>query len=84
MPSMRTCSPATASTPASSTGGAQNSCCCPGTQPLECCLGTGVSRCLRRVLCSIIKIDFFTLTFRQLERLVRQGVGERFPGWEEA
>lgn len=35
----------------------------------------GVNRCLRCVLCSIIKIDFFTLTFRQLERLVRPGMG---------
>lgn len=26
---------------------------------------------LRHVFCSILKVDFFTLTFRQLERLVR-------------
>lgn len=26
---------------------------------------------LRCVSCSILKVDFFTLTFRQLERLVR-------------
>lgn len=33
------------------------------------------NRKLRRVFCSILKVDFFTLTFRQLERLVR---GEPF------
>lgn len=29
------------------------------------------NRKLRHVFCSILKVDFFTLTFRQLERLVR-------------
>lgn len=29
------------------------------------------NRWLRHVFCSILKVDFFTLTFRQLERLVR-------------
>ena len=29
---------------------------------------------LRRVFCSIIRVDIFTLTFRQLERLVRRGL----------
>lgn len=34
---------------------------------------------------SIVEIDFFTLTFRQLERLVRRGSGEKPPaGWEGA
>lgn len=54
---------------------AQGSPCCPCTQPFKCCrrVGVGTSRCLRCVLCSIVKVDFFTLTFRQLERLVRRG-----------
>lgn len=30
------------------------------------------NRKLRCVFCSILKVDFFTLTFRQLERLVRR------------
>lgn len=61
--------------------------CRPCAQPLKCChwgQGLGSSRCLRCVLCSIIKIDFFTLTFRQLERLVRQGDGESLSGREGA
>lgn len=56
---------------------------CPCSQPFKCCHqgpGMGVNRCLRCFLCSIVKIDFFTLTFRQLERLVRQRGGERPPG----
>lgn len=56
----------------------------PLPQPLKCCHWgqvPGVSRCLRCVFCSIIKIDFFTLTFRQLERLVSRGMGEAF--WRE-
>lgn len=37
------------------------------------------NRRLRRVFCSILKVDFFTLTFRQLERLVR-GESLTYPG----
>lgn len=46
--------------------------------------GGGASRCVTFVPCSITDIDFFTLTFRQLERLVRRGCGEKPPGWEGA
>ncbi|XP_029413605.1 BAI1-associated protein 3 isoform X1 [Nannospalax galili] len=44
-------------------------------EDLQSCYGVYASLfhgCLRLVLCSILKVDFFTLTFRQLERLVAE------------
>lgn len=50
----------------------------PAPSPSSAATGARGEQGSECVLCSIIKIDFFTLTFRQLERLVRQGVGRAF------
>lgn len=74
-----------ASTPASSTGGAQGARCrsCPDPSVVPPGHGWGEQVC-GICSCSIVEIDFFTLTFRQLERLVRRGSGEELPGWAGA
>lgn len=77
-----------ASTPASSTSEARGPARCPAPGPSVTPPGRAWGKPACGIcFCSIVEIDFFTLTFRQLERLVRREEwGESTPtrGWEGA